>query len=346
MEKYHEIYFNTSNYFEKCWIKTNQSTLNLTVDIYLPEPQASIAAFVIAMQSIAGIVLNLLVIASLLRNKQLRNTYLTPSIVSIAITDWLFSILLVVSFLYNAIRDMALPTGCQPYQYIFYVLWMCSALNLLGIAGLRCLKVYFPRKAQSAKFQQASKIIPILAWVVSFLWLLPTSIGKYGQFGLDCKILMCKFINQNVDGSKSNPEKTYALGIIGIGFFILSLNILTYIRISAHTRSMLTGIGNVGEETTKKILEKERKLGKMVTLIIVSYFMVYLPAVFMRIADPDIMTTRPNVYWFSGMLAYSLGVVDPLVYIIFNQQYRDEVKSLIQDAISFVSFKSGNQAQN
>ena len=346
MEKYHEIYFNTSNYFEKCWIKTNQSTLNLTVDIYLPEPQASIAAFVIAMQSIAGIVLNLLVIASLLRNKQLRNTYLTPSIVSIAITDWLFSILLVVSFLYNAIRDMALPTGCQPYQYIFYVLWMCSALNLLGIAGLRCLMVYFPRKAQGAKFQQASKIIPILAWVVSFLWLLPTSIGKYGQFGLDCKILMCKFINQNVDGSKSNPEKTYALGIIGIGFFILSLNILTYIRISAHTRSMLTGIGNVGEETTKKILEKERKLGKMVTLIIVSYFMVYLPAVFMRIADPDIMTTRPNVYWFSGMLAYSLGVVDPLVYIIFNQQYRDEVKSLIQDAISFVSFKSGNQAQN
>ena len=153
-------------------------------------------------------------------------------------------------------------------------------------------------------------------------------------------------IYQNVDGSKSNPEKTYALGIIGIGFFILSLNILTYIRISAHTRSMLTGIGNVGEETTKKILEKERKLGKMVTLIIVSYFMVYLPAVFMRIADPDIMTTRPNIYWFSGMLAYSLGVVDPLVYIIFNQQYRDEVKSLIQDAISFVSFKSGNQAQN
>ena len=345
-QEYQEIPFNSSNYFETCWIKTNQSKLNLTFDIFLPEPQASIVAFVVAIQSIAGIVLNFLVIASLLRNQQLRKAYLTPSIVSIAITDWVFSILLVFYSIYFAIRDMVLPTGCQPFVHVFYALWLCSALNLLGIAALRCLVVSFPGKAQDKKFQQASKIIPILAWVVSFLWLLPTSIGKYGQFGLDCKILMCKFINQNVDGSKSNPEKTYALGIIGIGFFILSLNILTYIRISAHTRSMLTGIGNVGEETTKKILEKERKLGKMVTLIIVSYFMVYLPAVFMRIADPDIMTTRPNVYWFSGMLAYSLGVVDPLVYIIFNQQYRDEVKSLIQDAISFVSFKSGNQAQN
>ena len=68
MEKYQEIYFNSSNYFEKCWIKTNESTLNLTVDIYLPEPQASIAAFVVAIQSIAGSVLNFLVVASLLRN--------------------------------------------------------------------------------------------------------------------------------------------------------------------------------------------------------------------------------------------------------------------------------------
>ena len=344
MEMYHEIHFNSSNYFEKCWLKTNKSTLNLTVDIYLPEPQASIMAFVVAIQVIAGIVLNFLVIASLLRNQQLRNSYLTPSIVSIAITDWLYSILSVIGFLYYAIRDMALPTGCQPYVYIFYVLWMCSALNLLGIAALRCLMVYFPGKAQSAKFQQASKVVPILAWIVSVLWLLPTSIGKYGQFGLDCKTMLCKFINQDFDGSKSNPEKTYALGIIGIGIFILLLNILTYLIISTRTRSLLTGIGSAGEETTKKILERERKLGKMVTLIIFSYFMVYLPAVFMRIADPDIITTKPNIYWLAAILSNSLGVVDPLVYIVSNEQYRDEVKSLIKDAISFVSFTSGNQA--
>ena len=221
---------------------------------------------------------------------------------------------------------------------------MCSALNLLGIAGLRYLMVYFPGKTQSSKFQQASKIIPMLAWVVSFLWLLLTGIGKYGQFGLDCKILMCKFINQNLDGSKSNPEKAYALGIIGIGVFILLLNILTYVRISAHTRSMLTGIESAGEELTKKILEKERKLGNMVTLIIVSYFTVYLPTVFMRIADADIMTTKPTAYWLASILANSLVVVDPMVYIVFNEQYRDEVTALIKDVISFVSFTSGNQA--
>ena len=143
------------NYFETCWIKTNQNKLNLTFDIFLPEPQASIVAFVVAIQSIAGIVLNFLVIASLLRNQQLRDSYLTPSIVSIAITDLLFSFLSVVTFLYYAIRDMALPTGCQPFVHVFYALWLCSALNLLGIAALRCLVVYFPGKAQDKKFQQA-----------------------------------------------------------------------------------------------------------------------------------------------------------------------------------------------
>ena len=82
----------------------------------------------------------------------------------------------------------------------------------------------------------------------------------------------------------------------------------------------------------------------MVTLIIVSYFMVYLPAVFMRIADADIMTTKPTAYWLASILANSLVVVDPMVYIVFNEQYRDEVTALIKDVISFVSFTSENQA--
>ena len=334
--EYQEIPFNSSNYFETCWIKTNQNKLNLTFDIFLPEPQASIVAFVVAIQSIAGIVLNFLVIASLLRNPQLRKAYLTPSIVSIAITDWVFSILLVFYSIYFAIRDMVLPTGCQPFVHVFYALWLCSALNLLGIAALRCLVVYFPGKAQDKEFHQASKIIPILAWIVGFLWLLPTSIGKYGQFGLDCRSLACYFINQDFDGSKSNPENTFALGIMGIGFFILLLSILTYSRVKAHTRAVLANIEIAVEEATQKIMEKERKLGNMVTLMIVSYFMVYLPAVFMHVSDPDIATNNPNVACFGFVLAFSLVVVDPLVYIIFNQLYRDEVKALTKDAISML----------
>jgi len=64
----------------------------------------------------------------------------------------------------------------------------------------------------------------------------------------------------------------------------------------------------------------------------------------MHFFEPDIATKNPNVAAFGFVLAFSLVVVDPLVYIIFNQLYRDEVKALTKDAISFVSFTSGNQA--
>ena len=69
-----------------------------------------------------------------------------------------------------------------------------------------------------------------------------------------------------------------------------------------------------------------------------------MPVIFIRIVEPDIMNTKPSAYWITGILASSIAVVDPLVYIVFNEQYRDEVKALIKDAISFVSFTSGNQA--
>ena len=58
---------------------------------------------------------------------------------------------------------------------------MWSALNLLGIAVLRCMLVYYPRNAKNDVFGKATKAVPIMTWVVSFAWLLPTLIGEYGN---------------------------------------------------------------------------------------------------------------------------------------------------------------------
>ena len=78
-------------------------------------------------------------------------------------------------------RDVSLLRGCQAFPLIYYVLWMWSALNLLGIAVLRCMLVYYPRNAKNDVFGKATKAVPIMTWVVSFAWLLPTLIGEYGN---------------------------------------------------------------------------------------------------------------------------------------------------------------------
>ena len=313
--------------------------ISMKTDFWLPESDSVLAALAFAVVGLCGTLLNILVIVSLLRSVELRKGYLTPSIVSIAITDLIFSI---VGGIYGSthffIRDVPLPSGCQAFSLIYYVLWMCSALNLLGIAVLRCLLVYYPRKTKNEVFGKATKVMPIMAWVVSFTWLLPTLIGKYGQFGLDCKLLSCWFINQDVSGYNANPELTYCFGIMVIGIIVFLLNLLTYAKIADYTKSFLSANSSAELEAKKKIVEKERRLGKMVTVIIISYFIVYLPVVILRVVEPNITITKPKLFVTSGIFASSIGVIDPLVYTVFNEKYRNEVKSLVKDMINFLSF--------
>ena len=152
---------------------------------------------------------------------------------------------------------------------------MCSALTLLVIAVLRCMLVYYPRKAKNEVFGKATKAVPIMTWVVSFAWLLATLIGEYGQFGLDCKLLSCWFIDNDVSGHNDNPELTYCLAIMITGIIVLLLNLLTNAKIADYTKSFLSTNSSVELEAKTKILEKERRPGKMVTLVIISYFIVY-----------------------------------------------------------------------
>ena len=115
-------------------------------------------------------------------------------------------------------------------------------------------------------------------------------------------------------------------------------NLLAYAKIVDYTKSFLSTNSSAELEAKKKILEKERRLGKMVTSIIISYFIVYLPVVILRVVEPNIMITKPKLYVTSGILANSLGLIDPLVYTAFNEKYRNEVKSLVKDMINFISF--------
>ena len=340
VEKYEEISLINSSYFNSCWLLVDgklNSSEDYYYDLWIPAPYSVIAAVVLSSISIVGSVLNALVITSLLRNSDIRKGYLTPSIVSIAITDFLYSVISCpIQSTSMFVRDMVLPNGCQAFSLIQYWLWMCSALNLLCISALRVMIVQYPRKTKNAKFQLASTALPVIAWSASFLWLFPTLIGRYGQFGLDCKALFCRFINQDSNGSSSHPERTYGLGIIMIGILIFLLNLLTYIKITTQYRSILKHVSSAEDKRAKEILEKERRLGKMVTLIIASFFIVYFPLVFLRIADPDIMTKSPKTYMIFAIFGSSIGIIDPLVYIVFNEEYRTEVKSLVNDTISVV----------
>ena len=54
--------------------------------------ESNVAGVIFTIQSIAGSILNFLLIVALLRNPKIRKEYLTMTIVSISITDYLWSV--------------------------------------------------------------------------------------------------------------------------------------------------------------------------------------------------------------------------------------------------------------
>ena len=76
----------------KCYLKVDMlSKLDYSPDYIYSNGESILGGLGATFQSIAGTILNTLVIVALLKNKSLRQEYLTPVIVSLSITDLVFS---------------------------------------------------------------------------------------------------------------------------------------------------------------------------------------------------------------------------------------------------------------
>ena len=90
---YHEVNLTNSFYNTKCYLKHGEGLFsNQTEYVYSPL-HSNIAATGAVVISFLGFSLNSLVIAGLLNDKMIRKEVFTPFIISLALTDALFSIL-------------------------------------------------------------------------------------------------------------------------------------------------------------------------------------------------------------------------------------------------------------
>ena len=108
--------------------------------------ESLIFGIIYAPLSVFGVFLNLFVILAMLRNSELRKEYLSPSILSVALNDFIFSIYTIpVVSLNGLMRDLPLPIFPEFYAFVTLGLWQGSIGNLLVLAILRCVAVVFPR---------------------------------------------------------------------------------------------------------------------------------------------------------------------------------------------------------
>ena len=332
------VKFNSSEYFDTCWMKIDSRSTSSLLPSYdtsfvYDETESIVAGYVSALQSIFGTILNILVIYTTLRNNKLRNEYLTPSIISISLADLLFCMIsLPIISLHFLLRDAPYLAGCSLHGFILYALWLCSAWNLFGVAILRYIAIYFPNKTDGKMFLRSCKLFPILAWVFPILQLMPTLIGEYGQFGLQCKILSCRFITVNRDGSRTNydPHNTYGALVITIGLLMIILNVATYLQVAKLSKFISTRMSAIDAEKAAKISQRERKIGTMFGIITITFIIMYFLMSIMRLLIPNASITHTTGSIVCYLIAGSIGVIDPVVYMIFQKKIRNEVTKLFK----------------
>ena len=334
---YQKMRPNTSKYFEWCWIKYNATLKDPELPIvetnYVYSETASIIAGIgFALESIIGTILNLLVIIALGRNADFRKEYLTPSIVSIAFTDLLYSVFsLPILSLHYFTKDMP-AANCNIFSFFIYGLWLCSACNLLGIAILRCAAIYFPAETDGTRFRRTAKLTPIIAWIIAFLPFVPVLFGKLGRFELDCETRMCRYMNMDSNGYSTNIDLIAVIGnvVIIMGILMFVLNGATYAQVSKLLKQIIKQMKDANISMSKSMLEKERRLGNMMAMISILFFLVYCPTLILFKIEPEARVTKPTATILCLLVNASIGTIDPLVYMICQKKYRKEMKMVLE----------------
>ena len=83
----------TNSFMKTCYLKVDmRSRLDDSPDYCYSDAESILGGFGATIEAILGSILNLLVMVALVKNVNLRKEYMTRAIVSLATTDFLFSI--------------------------------------------------------------------------------------------------------------------------------------------------------------------------------------------------------------------------------------------------------------
>ena len=189
----------------------------------------------------------------------------------------------------------------------------------------------------SKYFKYSSIIIPVLAWIISFCILAPTFFEANGRFGLSCKLQACILVNVDCHGDPLDyePLRLIAGHIIILGLIFLGLNFATYLMVTRQSRTLIQKMDGIHGETLRKILEKEKKVGKMMAIISITFMVVFMMAPIIRMIDFGFLRTRDG-WIFHSVVTSLIVIINPLIYIICCDQYKKEIKNVMEETKSVV----------
>ena len=83
-------------------------------------------------------------------------------------------------------------------------------------------------------FKISSILTPIIGWAMAMSMFAPTLMSSYGQFSLECRSRICRWISIDSEGIPTDydPEVHGHRAIMAVACIIAVLNVTTYMKVS------------------------------------------------------------------------------------------------------------------
>ncbi|XP_022693718.1 G-protein coupled receptor moody-like isoform X3 [Varroa jacobsoni] len=306
---------------------SHRTTLTLTACV----------ALLIAVCGFAG---NVLTIIALTSNKgppaKLRKNASNLFIVSLSLADLMFS---AVNMPFAASRFFHREWIhgdflCRLFPFFRYMNVGLSLLSITAITINRYILIGHRRLYDRIYRQQAIYLMIGFTWIFPIVVLVPTWFGRWGTFGYDPTILNCSILEVN----GRSPKYFLFVSAFLVPCFTIIVCYARIFFIVHRSKVKMTSHARTTEQSREREARRraeEWKVTKMVLIIFCSFLVCYLPITVAKVADRGVR--YPGVHLLAYTLVYLSACLNPIIYGVTNQQYRDAYKYTIARLCEFIA---------
>uniref|UniRef100_UPI003AADE385 parapinopsin a n=1 Tax=Centroberyx gerrardi TaxID=166262 RepID=UPI003AADE385 len=293
---------------------TSHSSVNTAL---LSRTGYTILAVIMGVFSVAGIILNVLVVVVTVRHRQLRQP-LSYALVNLAICDLGCAVFGgLPTTVTNAMGHFSLGRlGCVLEGFAVSFFGIASLCSVAIIAVERYIVVCCPMGAVLFQTRHAVGGV-VLSWVWSFVWNTPPLFG-WGSFELEGVQTSCAPNWYSRDVGNMSYIIIYFLLCFAVPFSII---MVSYLRLLGTLRQVTKlQVSEAGSTNRMEV-----QVARMVAVMVLAFLVTWLPYAAMAIAViiDSSLYIDPLIATIPVYLAKSSTVYNPIIYILMNRQFRD-----------------------
>lgn len=212
---------------------------------------------------------------------------------------------------------------CKLYYILTCINMFTGTFTLTAMSADRFLAVCFPIQAITARTPRNAIIIIVLIWIFSFIFMLPVVLYTelVPKWGFADKYSCLIMWPTQLGTPGQNIFITYTL-LLGFVIPIIMISIL-YTLLVIRLKTTGSQAQSVRRRTS------HRKVTKLVTIIIMVFFVCWLPywvfQVLLVVSPPKQKLPIWQVYIFQvfTILSYANSMINPLLYAFTNENFRE-----------------------